>query len=187
MYLEDERILDLFFERSEQAIEELSQKYGRIMLKISKNTLGSQRDAEECVNDAYLGVWNAIPPARPKPLLAFVCRIVRNVSINRRVKNEALKRGGNYAACAEELDSVLPSAGGPEEHIDAAALSSSIDGFLAKLPDTDRMLFIRRFFYMDSYEELADASGIREGTIRTRLSRVRNKLKDHLKKEGFAV
>ena len=81
--MDDERIIELFFERSEQAITEVSQKYGRLMTKVAMNALGSLPDAEECVNDAYLGLWNSIPPARPNPLIAFACRIVRNIAINR--------------------------------------------------------------------------------------------------------
>lgn len=183
----DSEIIDLFFERSEKAIVELSNKYGSVCKKVSMNVLNNHQDAEECVNDAYLGVWNAIPPEKPNPLLAFVCRIVRNVSINRYKKNNAKKRKGNYDLCIEELENCMASQRTVEDEISEVELSSYIDSFLDSLTKINRMLFVRRFWYLDSYADIAKASGLKEGAIRTRLSRIKSDLKKFLKKRGVIV
>ena len=113
--MEDNNIIDLFFDRSEQAIRELDKKYGKVCHSLSYNILNSRQDAEECVNDAYLGTWNAIPPARPNPLLAFLCKIVRNLSLMRYHTNKAIKRGGSYTVALEELEDCLASPNTVEE------------------------------------------------------------------------
>ena len=102
--MEDERIIELFFARSEQAIKELDSKYGKVCYSISYNILNNNLDAEECVNDAYLGTWNAIPPQKPNPLLAFVCKIVRNISIMRHRTNTAMKRNSSYDIAMSEIE-----------------------------------------------------------------------------------
>ena len=107
--IEDEKIIQLFFERSEQAIKELDLKYGKVCHKVSYNILHNRQDAEECVNDAYLGTWNAIPPQRPNPLLTFLCKIVRNLSIMRHHSNTAIKRNSTYDVALEELEGCLAS------------------------------------------------------------------------------
>lgn len=183
--MEDERIIELFFERSEQAIAALSEKYGRVCMKVSMNALGSVRDAEECVNDAYLGCWNAIPPARPRPLLAFVCRIVRNISINR--YNSGFFRRGNYSLCLDELAEVIPANGSVEDEAAGHRLSAYIDEFLDGCGESDRFIFVRRYWYMDSCEDIAAAAGLNAGAVRTRLSRMRTKLKAFLARKGVEV
>lgn len=105
--MDDSKIIDLFFERSEKAIVELSKKYGSVCMKVSMNVLNNHQDAEECVNDSFLGVWNAIPPEKPNPLLAFVCRIVRNISINRYKKNNTKRRKSNYDLCLAKLKEAI--------------------------------------------------------------------------------
>lgn len=184
--MNDSEIIDLFFERSENAIVELSAKYGPVCMKVAMNLLGNNvQDAEECVNDAYLGVWNAVPPERPQSLLAFVCRIVRNVSINRYKHNRRNKRGnGNFEMCIEDLDGNIASRGSVEEQIAESELSSYIDEFLDSLDKEDRIIFVRRFWYMDSYKNISKASGLKEVTVRVRLSRTKSKLKDFLQKRG---
>ena len=104
---EDEAILDLLFARSEQGIRELDGKYGPVLRGISRNILNNPQDAEECVNDAYLGAWNAIPPARPDPLLAYLCRVVRNISLHAYYKKKAVKRGSEYTVAMEEIEACL--------------------------------------------------------------------------------
>lgn len=183
--MEDERIIDLFFERSEQAVEELSKKYGKLFMKIAINAVGDPRDAEECVNDAYLGVWNAIPPARPKPLRAFVCAIVRNVSINRWKSNNTEGRRSNYALCLDEFAELFAAGGSVSESLDEKELVRGIGSFLDLLGERDRMLFIRRFYYMDGIDDIAKAAGMPPGTVRTRLTRVRRRLKEHLEGRGL--
>ena len=109
--MEDKRIIDLFFARSELAIEALAAKYGALCSRIAENILGDSMDAEECVNDAYLGVWNSVPPQRPDPLRSFLCRIVRNLSISRYHANTAKKRNSSYDVALEELEGILREQG----------------------------------------------------------------------------
>lgn len=185
--MEDERIIDLFFERSEQAITELSDKYGRVMTKVAMNALGSMPDAEECVNDAYLGLWNAIPPARPNPLIAFACRIVRNISINRYYSKGFEHRRNGYEECLEDLEAVLGTKESVENEVEGKLLSGYIDEFLNTRNEIDRMIFVRRFFYMDSCKEIANASGLSYNAVRTRLSRIKADLKPFLKEKEVTI
>ena len=185
--MEDGRIIQLFFERSDDAIHELSKKYGGICLNVAKNILNNYEDAEECVNDAYLGVWNTIPPETPKYLLGFVCRIVRNISINRYKHNRAVKRKGNYDLCVEEWKDYIASGKTIEDEVSEEELSAYIDEFLDSLSKTNRMIFVRRFWYLDSYEDIARVSGLNEGAVRTRLSRTKAGLKKYLEKKGVVI
>lgn len=182
--MDDKRIIELFFARSEEAISRLSEKYGGMLFKLAMNVLCDRRDAEECVNDAYLGVWNAIPPARPDPLSSFVSRIVRNVSISRLRRNSAEKRNSGYLVCIEELENGLCSGKDPGEDMDEALLASYIDEFLDKQDETNAALFVRRFWYMESYEELSKKSGLRQGAVRTRISRMKADLRVFLSEKG---
>ena len=185
--MEDSKIIDLFFERSEEAIIELSNKYGKVFMKIAMNILKDLQDAEECVNDSYLGVWNAIPPDRPDPLLPYVCHIVRNISVNRYKYNNAAKRKGNYDVCLDELEYCLSASGNVDDGIETAVLSSYIDEFLEGLDEVNRMIFVRRFWFMDSYKDIAKASRLRESTVRVRILRVKSDLKSFLEKKGVIV
>lgn len=182
--LEDEKIIDLFFKRSENAITELSQKYGQLCMTVSMNILGNTEDAEECVNDSYLGIWNAIPPHKPDNLTAFLCRIVRNLSLKRCSHNSAEKRKSNYGVCIDELDECLPSENTVESELELNELSGTLDNFISQLDKTNRFLFVRRYWFMDSYESLSKATGIKEQAIRTRLSRIRSNLKKFLAEQG---
>lgn len=187
--MDDSKIIDLFFERSEKAIIELSNKYGKLCMKISMNIVGDRQDAEECVNDAYLGAWNAIPPERPNPLVSYICRLVRNISINRYKYNTASKRKGAYDLCLEELENCLSISGRNEidDLIDESVLAAYIDEFLNGLGEINRMIFVRRFWYMDSYKEIAKASRLKEGAVRVRMVRVKSDLKEFLKEKGIVV
>ena len=187
MFLNDSEIIGLFFERSERAITELSAKYGALCTSVAVNILHNESDAEECVSDAYLGVWNAIPPACPDPLSAFVCRIVRNISIKRLRSNNAAKRRSGYDVCIEELAEVVTSGETAEDVFSQKELSTMIDGFIDTLGKVDRMIFVRRYWYTDSYESIAKAAGMREGAVRTRASRIRASLKRYLAKRGVDV
>ena len=185
--MDDERIIDLFFERSEQAITEVENKYGRLMMKIAMNALGSEPDAEECVNDALLGLWHAIPPARPGSLRAFACRIVRNISINR-YKSKAFehKRNG-LEECLEELEGMLGSPGLVEDEAEGALLSEQIGDFLRTRCELDQMIFVRRFFYFDTCSEAAKTAGISCGAVRARLFKMKAALKKYLKERGIVI
>lgn len=185
--MDDSEIIELFFARSESAVTELSLKYGSKCIGLSKRIVGNLEDAEECVNEAYLGVWNAIPPARPAPLVAFVLKIVRNISVNRFEHNIAKKRQSNYQQCLDEFDRTLSDHSDTENEYDSCLLSSYIDEFLDTLDKTSRYIFVRRYWYTDSYADISEATGLREGTIRTRLSRERKHLKLFLKERGVGI
>ena len=128
--MDDEKIIELFFERSEQAIVELDNKYGKLCHNISSNILNNKQDAEECVNDTYLGAWNTIPPERPNPLLSFICKIVRNLSITRHHANTAAKRNSTYDVALDELVETLASPTSVEDEIETKLLASIIENFL---------------------------------------------------------
>lgn len=185
--MEDNEILELFFARSEQAIAELSAKYGGACRKIAENILKDASDAEECVNDAYLGVWNTVPPKRPECLPGYLFRIVRNLAVKRYRSNTAQKRNGYYDASLDELADCFPSSSSVEEEIEANELAAVIDGFLATLDKDARVLFVRRYCFSDPIEDLAEKFGTSAHNISVRLSRLRKRLKKHLDKEGISL
>ena len=178
--MNDERIIELFFERSEQAIKELDEKYGRTCRKVSYNILNNRQDAEECVNDSYLGAWNAIPPAKPNPLLAFVCKIVRNISLKRYEKNTAAKRNSYYDVAMEELEDCLASTTTIEEEIAEQELTKIIESFLDSLSKENRVIFLRRYWFSDTYADIAKQVGMSEKNVSVRLTRIRKELREYL-------
>ena len=185
--MDDKKIIELFYERSEQAITELSKKYGLLCEKIADNILNNHLDAEECVNDAYLAVWNTIPPQNPDSLVSYVCRIVRNQAIKKYHENTALKRNSIYDTSLDELEEVLPSSASVEGELEAKEVSAMIDRFLETLDKQSRIMFIRRYWYSDSIEEIALSFKTSKHYISVRLSRIRKALKKHLVKEGVSV
>lgn len=185
--MEDHEIIDLFFARSEQAIAQLQGKYGRRCLQVAGNILNNPLDAEECVNDAYLAVWNAIPPQKPEPLSAYVCRIVRNLSIKKYHANSALKRNSHYDMALDELEACVQTGGTAEDEIAARELAEAINQFLGTLSRENRILFVRRYWFSDSVADIAATSRMSNRTVSLRLLRVRKELKKHLEKEGMWV
>ena len=182
--MEDRRIIELFYERSEQAVFELSEKYGKLCLKIALNIVGDPRDAEECVNEAYLGVWKSIPPERPEHLRAYLCAIVRNTALKRYKTNTAAKRCSNLDLSFEELADCIP-VNTIEDVIESSILSETINRFLDSLDSVNRAIFMRRYWFFDSISEIAEAFGITEHNVSVRLSRTRGKMRRFLKKEGI--
>lgn len=180
--MDDERIIALFFARSEQAIKEVDLKYGKVCHKISYNILGNNQDAEECVNDTYLGVWNAVPPQRPNPLLTFICKIVRNLSIMRYRKNTAIKRDSTYDVALNEIEYSLSAQDTAESRSDARILARHIEAFLDSLSKENRVIFMRRYWFSDTYEQIAERVGLSEKNVSVRLTRLRKQLKNHLAK-----
>ena len=178
--MNDERIVALFFERSEQAIVELDKKYGRACHAVSYNILNDRQDAEECVNDAYLGAWNAIPPAKPDPLLPFVCRIVRNISLKRYAQRTAVKRNSRYDVALEELEGCLASSTSIEEEIAQRELAQVIEAFLDTLSKENRVIFLRRYWFSDAYSDIAARVGLTEKNVSVRLTRMRKELRKYL-------
>ena len=182
-YLEDSKIISLFYERSEQAIVELSQKYGAAIRKTAANILKSRLDVEECANDTYLGVWNTIPPQHPNPLVSYVCKIARNIAVNRYHANTAEKRNGNYDLVLDELEECLPSGFNVETELEAKELTEAINRFLQTLEKEDRFLFVRRYWYADSVKSVAKQFGFSESKVKSMLMRTRTKLKQKLAEE----
>lgn len=185
--MEDEKLVALFLERSEQAISELDKKHGRLCRSISYNILHNTQDAEECVNDAYLGVWNAVPPQHPNPLLSFVCRIVRNISVARYHSNTAKKRGGGYDIALSEIEDMLSAPDSVEKAADAKELARLIAEFLDTLSAENRVIFMRRYWFCDSYADISQRVGLSEKNVSVRLSRVRSSLKQHLIEQGVTI
>ena len=180
----DEEIIGLFFRRSELALKELKTKYGKICLQTSYNILGNYFDAEECVNDSYLGVWNAIPPTRPDPFLTYVLKIVRNVSLNCYHKNHAQKRDGSYDLAVEELEEFLVSPDSVESKMEMKELTENIESFLDSLSAQNRVIFVRRYWFYDNYAQIAKTVGLSEKNVSVRLTRLRKQLKDYLEERG---
>lgn len=178
--MEDEKIIDLFFVRSEQAIRELDKKYGKVCHKLSYNIVNSRQDAEECVNDAYLGAWNAIPPANPHPLLTYICKIVRNISLKIYYRNEAAKRNSTYTIAMEEIEACIADPNTVEAEIEARELARIIESFLDTLTVENRVIFMRRYWFSDSCKDIAEFVGLSEKNISVRLTRIRQKMKSYL-------
>lgn len=183
---EDEKIIELFFERSEQAIRELDIKYGKVCHKLSYNIVNSRQDAEECVNDAYLGAWNAIPPTKPAPLLTYLCKIVRNISLKIYYKKEAAKRNSIYTIAMQEIETCLSDQKTVETEIEARELANIIENFLDTLTVENRVIFMRRYWFSDNYKDIAKYVGLTEKNISVRLTRIRRKMKEYLmEREAF--
>lgn len=183
--LEDSKIISLFFERSEQAIRELDCKYGSAVKKTAANILDDRLDVEECVDDTYMKVWDNIPPQVPNPLVGFVCKIARNLAVNRYHANHAEKRNGKYDLILDEMEECIPSGTDIETEYEAKELSAAINRFLSSLSREDRFLFVRRYWYADSVTDLAAMTNDSANRISVRLFRLREKLRKTLVKEGF--
>lgn len=182
--MEDAQIIKLLFMRTERALEELASKFGKRLHKTAENILGSRRDAEEAVNDTYLALWNAIPPAKPDPLAAFVYKVGRNTALKHLRSRMARKRDGYYDVALEELSEIIPGTT-MEETFDARELGRAIDRFLGTMDEDSRSLFLRRYWFGDSVQELAKTFRLTENVLSVRLYRIREKLKNYLIKEGF--
>ncbi len=185
--MDDKKIIELFFNRSEQAIHELSEKYGKLCHKIAKNILNNNSDAEECVNDTYLGVWNSIPPNHPESLVSYVCKIARNIACKRYNYNTASKRNSIYDVALEELEECLTSTKDVESEIESSLLTETIEQFLDTLDSKDRVIFMRRYYFSDSYAEIAEFTGLTEKNVSVRLTRLRSKMRDYLTERDYIV
>lgn len=178
--MEDSKIIELFFKRSEQALYELDLKYGKICYSLSHHILNSKPDAEECVNDAYLGAWNTIPPAKPNPLQAYICKIVRNISLKRFHQKKAAKRNSSYEIAMQELEACLPAPNTVEAEIETKELTHIIECFLNTLSEENCVIFVRRYWFLDTYAEIAQRVKISEKNVSVRLTRIRKQLKTYL-------
>ncbi len=183
--MEDWMIVRLLFQRSEEAVAELERKYGKICSAIAYRILQNREDAEECVNDAFLAVWNTVPPEKPEPLLAYVCRIVRNLSLKKYHYNTAEKRNSHYHVVLEELSDCLESGRNVEDGMLVKELAEEVNAFLRTLKKRERAVFILRYWYCFSVSEIADRTGMKANAVRVSLHRTRKKLKTYLaQREG---
>ncbi len=183
--MKDQAILDLFWQRDEGAIPATAAKYGSYCSAIANRILNNAGDAEECVNDTWLRAWNSMPPHRPAVLSAFLGKITRNLAFNRRRYDQAARRGGGQLPLVlEELEGCLASAT-VEQAVDEQELARAIDDFLAGLPPRQRRLFVLRYFYTESVAHIAAKTGMSQTAVTSALSRMRAKLKEHLRERGF--
>ena len=184
--MDDNAIIELYWERSENAITETAKKYSGYCRYISHNILHNHEDAEECVNDTFLRTWRAIPPQRPDCLAAFLGKITRNLSLNRYRENTAAKRGlGQTGLVLSELEECLPAASDVEQTIDEIVLAQALNTFLTIQPKTNRMIFVRRYWYLSTIREIAEQYHMSESKVKSMLFRTRNELRKYFEKEGL--
>ena len=181
--MDDAAIIELLRQRDESAISELRQKYERLCTYIAGNVLSQSEDVEECVNSACYKVWSSIPPASPADLKSYLCRIVRNIAINRLEYNSAAKRDSSYTVSLDEISDCVPAT--PDENITLTDLADAISRFLRTQDEVQRKVFVRRYTYGDPVADIAKRFSLKERTVATYLFRTRKKLKAFLKKEGY--
>lgn len=181
-------IVDLYFERDELAIAKTRQKYGAYLRFISKNVLRDDGDTEECVNDTYMRAWESIPPERPKCLRAFLGKIARNLSVNRYLSKRRQKRGGGECDLVlDELLEVVPDGEADGTLDDRITVRDCLSAFLASLPERNRIVFVRRYFYVMSVLEISRIMNISESNVKVILMRTRASLKKHLIDKGVVI
>ena len=181
---EDQKIIDLYWNRSENAITETAVKYGRYCTSIAYGILKSREDAQECVSDAYLMAWNAIPPRRPADLGTYLGKITRNLSIDRlRTRNRDKRGGGEMPLALEELEEVVVGSDSPENEAIRKELAASMNRFLGELTVQERYVFLRRYWYLDSLADIAKNTGFSGSKAASMLYRLRGRLKKQLIKE----
>lgn len=184
--MDDEQIIALFFQRTEAAIVQVQEKYGKLCLRIAQRILPDARDAEECVSDTCLRAWDAIPPEHPRSLSAYLSRITRNLALDRYAYNTAERRSSALTCAFEELEFCLPSvADDAEAALESAEFRQALNQFLRAQPQGARTYFLRRYWYGESIREISKACHVSEGSVKTSLFRTRAKLHDALEKGVF--
>ena len=184
--MEDARIVELYWDRDEAAISESSAKYGGYCYQIAFRILALREDAEECVGDTWLRAWEAMPPSRPGRLDTFLGKITRNVSIDRWRTRSAYKRGGGeFSLCLEELTNCTSGQPSVEDQQIQKEVVQTLNVFLKQLPETERKVFVCRYWYMDSIRDISEGFGISQTRVTTMLHRTRERLRKQLKKEGL--
>lgn len=184
--MDDEEIIKLYFDRNEAAISETEQKYGRLCMSVANKILDNAEDNEECVNDAYLKVWNSIPPNEPKSLKAFVCAVTRNTAVSRLRGNSCQKRSSELAVSLTELLEILPD-DRVNSSVDNGEIGMIIDAFLRKQRPVVRKVFVLKYVYFYTQKEIAERYSFSEDKVNSMLCRTRKKLREYLIKEGVEV
>lgn len=182
----EEQIITLYQQRDETAVQESQRQFGAYCYTVAKRILRRHEDCEECVNETWLRAWRTIPPQHPKSLKLFLASITRNLAYDRYRKQGAQRRGGGeIEAVLEELDQCVAAPETPEDAVLAGDLAAEINRFLGTLPERDRDVFLRRYFFTEPVRDIARRYGLREENVAVILSRTRKKLKQHLCKEGY--
>jgi len=180
--------MDLFWKRDESAIHMMAEKYGAVCRRIAANILGNSGDAEECINDMYLHVWNAIPPQRPKHFAAYLGKLVRNLALNVLRRDRADKRGGGQIPLVlEELGEIVSGGTDPEDEYAKQEVAAAINAFLADLSEEKRTIFVRRYWYADSVKRIAADTGRSENYVSVALNRLRKQLYAVLTEKGCCL
>lgn len=186
--MEDDKIVQLYLNRDESSIRQTAEKYGSRLRAISFGITGDKETSEECENDTYLEAWNRIPPSEPKDYFyTFLARITRTLSIDRCRERTRLKRTGHVVELSDELETCIPAVNDIADDAEARLLGEEISRFLHTLSDEKQVMFMRRYFYMDSISEIAAGLAIGESKVKTSLFRIRNDLREHLIKEGYTL
>lgn len=184
----DEQIVELYWQRDENALRATEDKYGKLLFKVAYNVLADKSDCEECKNDALLAIWNAIPPARPKSFVTFITQIMRYTAIDRYKQKKAKKRvPSELTVSIEELCNSLYSDDRADLHLEAEELSRLISSFVRGLSKKNRYIFVGRFYMADSIEAIADELGVSESGIYKALERIKKELKNYLARNGVHV
>ncbi len=186
--MEDGYIVSLYWERSEEAIPQTAEKYGLFCYTIAKNILTFHEDAEECVNDTYLQAWNAMPPHKPQCLRTFLGKLTRNISFNRYKHNTAAKRGGGQMDLVlHELGDCVSGSDDVQSELERKLCVEAINDFLKNIPQQQRSIFLCRYWYTDSISDIARRFQMTTGAVAMTLSRLRQKLRRHLAKQGVLL
>lgn len=186
--MDDNRIVDLFLNRDEEAIAQTSKKYGKRLRSLAYKIVNDRGTAEECENDTYMEAWNSIPPHEPgNYLYAFLARITRHISLNCCRNRDRLKRSAFICELSEELEQCIPASNDVERYIDDMALGEAINGFLGTLNEEKRNIFVRRYWFMDSIADISKRLSLSESKVKTTLFRCRTQLREHLEKEGYTL
>ena len=184
--MEDAKIIELYFARNEDAICQTDAAYGRRLHHLAQNIVRNDQDAEESVSDTYLRAWETIPPQRPAHFFAYLAKICRNLALNRLDWKNAAKRKAEVVSLTEEMERCIPDSQRDRE-LEARELGAALDRFLRTLPRENRLIFLRRYWYVDTISEIARRYGLSESAVQMRLSRTRAKLSAYLAKEGIPV
>ena len=185
--MEDEKIVDLYWERSEDAVSETSQKYGRSLFKLAEGIVRNSEDARECENDTYLKAWNAIPPQKPICLYAYLAKITRRLAFGRLDYHCASKRTATIVELGDELESCIVSPSDTESQYENRVIAQAVSAFLKEQPREKRIVFIRRYWFADPISEIAIRYSMSESKVKSMLLRIRNELRIYLEKEGVQL
>jgi len=186
--MEDEKIIELFIQRSDDALKETEKKYGGYLMTIVRNILVDAEDCSECINDTYLKAWNMIPESKPEFLQGYLGKIARNMALNRIQASSAKKRGnGKALQVLEEFSDLASESSFEDDAVNKIVLSDVFRSFVDSLADEDKMIFVKRYWYFMSIQEIADEMRLGKSKVKVTLLRLRTKLKERLEKEGFEL